>query len=78
MYRKLANIAKTNAGRSGMIQRKHIDNTIMVNVREIRKYIGVKSAQRPTTIVRARNREMTNQTVKKSMLSLTAPTLLKY
>ena len=78
MYRKLANIAKTNAGSSGMIQRKHRDNTIMVNVRKIRKYIGVKTAQRPTTTVRARNREMTNQTVKKSMLSLAAPTLLKY
>ena len=66
------------AGSSGMIERKHIDNTTMVNVRKIKKYIVVKTAQRPRTIVRARNREMTNQTVKKSMLSLTAPTWLKY
>ena len=66
------------AGNSGMIQRKQIDNTTMVNVTKIIKYIGVKTAQRPRTIVRARNREMTNQTVKKSMLSLTAPTWLKY
>ena len=66
------------AGNSGMIARKQIDNTTMVNVRKIIKYIGVKTAQRPRTIVRPRNREMTNQTVKKSMLSLTAPTWLKY
>ena len=66
------------AGNSGMIQRKQIDNTTMVNVKKIIKYIGVKTAQRPKTIVRARNREMTNQTVKKSMLSLTTPTWLKY
>ena len=66
------------AGNSGMIQRKQIDNTTMVNVTKIIKYIGVKTAQRPRTIVRARNREMTNQTVKKSMLSLTTPTWLKY
>ena len=66
------------AGNSGMIQRKQIDNTTMVNVKKIIKYIGVKTAQRPRTIVRARNREMTNQTVKKSMLSLTTPTWLKY
>ena len=78
MYRKLANIAKNTAGKSGMIERKQIDNTTVVNVRKIIKYIGVKTAQRPRTIVRATNREMTNQRVKKSMLSLKAPTLLRY
>ena len=78
MYRKLAKIAKMTAGNSGMIERKQIDNMTVVNVRKIIKYIGVKTAQRPSTIVRARNREMTNQTVKKSMLSLTAPTWLNY
>ena len=78
MYRKLAKIAKMTAGKSGMIERKQIDNMTVVNVRKIIKYIGVKTAQRPSTIVRARKREMTNQTVKKSMLSLRAPTWLKY
>ena len=78
MYRKLANIAKMTAGKRGMKQRKQIDNTTMVNVRKIIKYIGVKSSQRPRTIVRARKRTVTNQTVKKSLLSLPAPTWLKY
>ena len=66
------------AGKRGMIQRKQIDNTTMLNVRKIIKYSGVKTVQRPRTIVRARKREMTNQTVKKSMLSRTNPTWLKY
>ena len=66
------------AGKRGMIQRKEIDNTTMLNVRKIIKYSGVKTVQRPRTIVRARKREMTNQTVKKSMLSRTNPTWLKY
>ena len=66
------------AGKRGMIQRKEIDNTTMLNVRKIIKYSGVKTAQRPRTIVSPRNREMTNQTVKKSMLSLITPTWLKY
>ena len=66
------------AGKRGMIQRKQIDNTTMLNVRKIIKYSGVKTAQRPRIIVRPRNREMTNQTVKKSMLSLITPTWLKY